>query len=65
MCQQFEYLHQKFRCKMLIGQDLICRRKVYLSRVCNMFVYIDPHFWFVLFGKILAAHAGSQKPWEH
>ena len=51
----FEYLHQKSRCKMLIGRDDIRNDVITLGMCFSMFVYICAHFHFALTGRNLTA----------
>ena len=51
MSLEFEYLHQKSRCKMLIGRDVIRNDVITLG----LFVYICAHFLFTLTGRNLTA----------
>ena len=61
-CLEFEYLHRKSRCKMMIGRDDISNDIVTLSTCFSMFVYIRAHFCFVLIGRNLTAQlTGSHK----
>ena len=52
---EFEYLHQKSRCKMLIGRDDITNDVITLGMCFSMFAYICAHFHFVLTGRNLTA----------
>ena len=59
---EFEYLHRKSRCKIMIGRDDISNDIVTLSTCFSMFVYIRAHFCFVLIGRNLTAQlTGSHK----
>ena len=50
---EFEYLHRKSRCEMLIGRDATC---------FSMFVYIRARFRFALIGENLTAQStGSHR----
>ena len=61
-CLEFEYLHRKSRCKIMIGRDDISNDIVTLSTWFSMFVYICAHFCFVLIGRNLTAQlTGSHK----
>ena len=53
--QEFEYLHQKSRCEMLIGGDDISNDVITLGTCFSMFVYIHVRFHFVLIGGNLTA----------
>ena len=43
---EFEYLHRKSRCEMLIGRDDIRNDVITLGMCFSMFVYICAHFHF-------------------
>ena len=47
---EFEYLHRKSRCKMLIGGDDISNDVITLCTWFSMFVYIRARFYFGLIG---------------
>ena len=47
---EFEYLHQKSRCKIMIGRDDISNDVITLGTCFSMFVYIRAHFCFALIG---------------
>ena len=47
---EFEYLHRKSRCKMLIGGDDISNDVITLGTCFSMFVYICASFRFALIG---------------
>ena len=62
MSLEFEYLHQKSRCEMLIGQDDISNDIITLGIYFSMFVYIHTHFRFTLIGGNLTAQSmGSHR----
>ena len=62
MSLEFEYLHQKSRCEMLIGGDNISKDVIALGTCFSMFVYICVHFRFVLIGRNLTAQStGSHR----
>ena len=52
---EFEYLHRKSPCKMLIGGDDISIDIITLSRCFSMFVHIHAHLHLVLIGGNLTA----------
>ena len=52
---EFEYLHRKSQCEMLIGGDDISNDIITLGTCFSMFVYICTHFRFVLIGGNLTA----------
>ena len=59
---EFEYLHRKSRCKIMIGRDDISNDVITLGTCFSMFVYIRAHFCFVLIGRNLTAQlTGSHK----
>ena len=59
---EFEYLHRKSRCEMLIGGDDISNDVITLSTCFSMFVYIRPRFRFALIGRNLTAQStGSHR----
>ena len=63
--QEFEYLHQKSRCEMLIGGDDISNDVITLGTCFSMFVYIHVRFRFVLIGRNLTAQLmGSHREFE-
>ena len=49
---EFEYLHQKSRCEMLIAGDDICYDFITLGTCLSMFVYIWACFRFALMAEI-------------
>ena len=49
---EFEYLHRKSRCEMLIGVDDISNDVITLGMCFSMFVYIRARFRFALTGGI-------------
>ena len=67
MSLEFEYLHRKSRCEMLICGDDISNDVITLGTCFSMFVYIHTRFHFVLIGGNLTAqlmgnHRGIQIP---
>ena len=52
---EFEYLHRKSRCTMLIGRDDISNDIITLGTCFSMFVYIRAHFCLVITGGNLTA----------
>ena len=50
--QEFEYLHRKSRCEMLIGGDDISNDVITLGTCFSMFVYIHACFRFALLAEI-------------
>ena len=63
--QEFEYLHRKSRCEMLIGGDDISNDVITLGTCFSMFVYIHVCFRFVLIGGNLTAQLmGSHREFE-
>ena len=60
---EFEYLHWKSRCEMLIGGDDISNYDLIILGMCfSMFVYIHTSFCFVLIGENLTAQStGSHR----
>ena len=59
---EFEYLHWKSRCKMLIGGDDISNDVIPHGTCFSMFVYIHPHFRFMLIdGNLTAQLTGSHQ----
>ena len=48
MSQEFEFLHRKIRCEMLIGGDDISNDVITLGTYFSMFVYICTRFCFTL-----------------
>ena len=62
MSLELEYLHQKSRCKMLIGGDDISSDVITLGTCFSMFVYIRAHFRFILIaGNLTAQSMGSHR----
>ena len=53
--QEFEYLHRKSQCHMLIGRDDISNDIITLGMCFSMFVYICARFHFALIGRNLTA----------
>ena len=59
---EFEYLHRKSRCEMLIGGDDISNDVITLDACFLIFVYIRARFRFVLIGGNLTAQSmGSHR----
>ena len=59
---EFEYLHRKSRCEMLIGRDDISNDVITLGTCFSMFVYICTRFRFVLIGgNLIAQSKGSYR----
>ena len=59
---EFEYLHRKSRCEMLIGGDDISNDVITLGTCFSMFVYIRACFRFVLIvGKLTAQSTGNYR----
>ena len=59
---EFEFLHQKSQCKMLIGGDDISNDIITLGTCFSMFVYICTRFCFVLIsGNQTALSTGSHR----
>ena len=55
---EFEYLHRKRSCEMLIGGDDIYSNQVITLGTCfSMFVYIRTCFYFSLIGRNLTAQS--------
>ena len=52
---EFEYLHRKSRCEMLIAGDDISNDVITLGTCFSMFVYIRARFRFALIGENLKA----------
>ena len=62
MSLEFEYLHRKSRCKMLIGGDDISNDAITLGTCFSMFAYIRARFRFALIGGNLTAQSmGSHR----
>ena len=59
---EFEYLHRKSRCEMLIGGDDISNDVITLGTCFSMFVYIRARFLFALIGgNVTAQSTGSHR----
>ena len=59
---EFEYLHQKSLCEMLVGGDDISNDVITLGTCFLMFVYIRTRFRFALIGGNLTAQStGSHR----
>ena len=59
---EFEYLHRKSRCEMLIGVDDISNDVITLGMCFSMFVYICARFPFALLGgNLIAQSTGSHR----
>ena len=56
---EFEYLHRKSRCEMLIGGDDISNDVITLGTCFSMFVYIRARFRFALIGGSLTAQSAG------
>ena len=54
---EFEYLHRKSRCEMLIGRDDISNDVITLGTSFSIFVYIRVRFRFALTGRNLTAQS--------
>ena len=62
MSLEFENLHQKGRCKMLIGRGDIIKDVIALGTCFSMFVYIRVCFYFALIsGNLTAQSTGSHR----
>ena len=62
MSLEFEYLHRKSRCEMLIGGDDISNDVITLGTCFSIFVYIRACFRFVLIiGKLTAQSTGKDR----
>ena len=62
MSLEFEYLHRKSRCEMLIGGDDISNDVITLGTCFSIFVYIRACFRFVLIiGKLTAQSTGNNR----
>ena len=62
---EFEYLHRKSRCEMLIGGDDTSNDVITFGMCFSMFVYIRARFRFALIGGNLTAQStGSRRPRE-
>ena len=57
---EFEYLHRKSRCEMLIGGDDISNDVITLGTCFSMFVYIRARFRFTLIGGNLTAQSTGE-----
>ena len=63
--QEFEYLHRKSWCEMLIGRDDISNDVITLGTCFSMFVYIHARFHFALIcGNLTAQLMGSHREFE-
>ena len=59
---EFEYLHRKSQCKMLIGGDDISNDIITLGMCFSMFFHIRAHFRFaVMGGNLTAQSTGSHR----
>ena len=56
---EFEYLHRKSQCEMLIGGDDISNDVITLGTCFSMFVYIRAGIRFALIGGNLTARRGA------
>jgi len=54
---EFEYLHRKSRCEVLIGGDDLSKDVITLGKCFSMFVYICARFRFALIGGKLTAQS--------
>ena len=62
---EFEYLHRKSRCEMLIGRDDISNDVITLGTCFSIFVYIRVRFRFALIGGNLTAQStGATGNWR-
>ena len=62
---EFEYLHRKSRCEMLIGRDDISNDVITLGTCFSIFVYISVRFRFALIGGNLTAQStGATGNWR-
>ena len=62
---EFEYLHRKSRCEMLIGRDDISNDVIILGTCFSIFVYISVRFRFALIGGNLTAQStGATGNWR-
>ena len=61
---EFEYLHRKSRCEMLIGRDGISNDVIILGTCFSMFVYIRARFRFALTGGYLTAQSTGSHRWN-
>ena len=66
MSLEFEYLHRKSRCELLIGGgDNISNDGITLGTCFSMFVYIRARFRLALSGRNLTAQStGSRRRWR-
>ena len=59
---EFEHLHRKSRCPMLIGEDDISNDVITLGSCFSMFIYIRARFRFALIrGKLTAQSTGNHR----
>ena len=59
---EFEYMHQKSQCEMLIGRDDISNDVITLGTCFSMFFYVHARFRFMLIGRNLTAQSrGSHR----
>ena len=64
MSQEFEYLHRKTRCEILIGGDNISNDAITLGTRFSMFVYVRAHFRFAPWRKYDSSVDGEpQENW--
>ena len=62
MSLEFEYLHQKSSCEILISGDDISNDIITLGTCFSMFVYVRAHFRFTLIvGNVTAHLTGSHR----
>ena len=58
---EFEYLHRKSPCEILIGGDDISNDVITLGTCFSMFVNIHPFFRFALIGNLISVDARSHR----
>ena len=57
MSLEFEYLHQKSQCEMLIGGDNFSNDVITLGTCFSMFIFIRACFCFAVIGRNLTAQS--------
>ena len=63
---EFEYLHRKSQCEMLIGRDVISNGVITLGTCFSMFVHVHARFRFTLISRNLSAQStGSHRRIGH
>ena len=63
---EFEYLHRKSQCEMLIGRDVISNGIITLGTCFSMFVHVHARFRFTLISRNLSAQStGSHRRIGH